>query len=208
MRTPKDFVKYLTEIFDIKQDSFYDGVSFIEFFEGREIDFSIHVGCTKGVLIPEREDFVIKTPLSITEEGLELSNFIDREKQIYNKAKEFKLNQIFVPNIKILEICGHPFYSQERVNIKDIDEKRLTDEMLSFVTALDEIQIQYCPDTFRDTALFWVDDFIKYYSLEVFIRLCKFCGANDVIDIHQNNVGYNKRGAPVIFDYGGIENSF
>lgn len=207
-RTPEDFINWLVKTFNFKADDFYDWDNFEQCFRyGHYNDFTIETGMTKGVFVPLHENYVIKVPFDNCD-GLMISDFIQREIEIYNKAKEEELEKFFLPNIKIMRAVEHMFYAQEKVQIKlfsdeDACPPHWVDELL------DKCISEYdCEDAFGYNSDYWIYDFITHYGISNFKKLCRFCKENDIIDLHQGNLGYTSRNLPVIVDYGGIENSF
>lgn len=184
-------------------------------------DYEIGYGLTKLVIVPEDEDFVIKTPFYGTwrtntwdEDSTdpEFCRFEDENAMCgcssyceaeYEKTAIIKASPygMFVPNMEF--VCetdnGRPFYIQEKVEIFTKEASNPSRESLK--TALEEEdEYKFCLTPWRATVI----DFYGEDTWKNFVDWQKNENLNLFDDMHSGNYGYRFDGSPVMFDISGV----
>ena len=201
----------------------YEAEYFIDDFIDLE-HFSFEMGATKLVLIPKKEDYVIKVPFTgyfdggtpedgdyISFYGAEFGNgedYCQSEIEFYNKIKNSNFKQLFMPLEKIGEYKGVPIYIQPKcetliegeenfIYSSEKDRKRIKEEAEKDSSQAKEPVFAALPISWVASLLTVLKDYkelVKFYS---FLRKHDFG-----YDLHIANVGYYNNHA-VILDYGG-----
>lgn len=204
---------YFGENCDI--DFYYDVVE--PFTDHYHKPFSYDKGATKGVLIFEQLNFVIKIPFTSSgdeeeyynEDGErnydsyeyfcgadadEEWNYCEAEAIKFTRAKEEGLGICFAETRKITEIDCYPIYIQEFAKIFSYGESKHTKE--------DETKVNSICNS-KDFSVFnleWLSDALVFFGEEIFYKLVDFIKRLGINDLHNANLGYiNDR--PVLVDY-------
>ena len=172
-----------------KNDSYYVGV---------------HMGVSKGVLVPDEEDFVFKIPFEADNCGELLTyDYCEVEVINYEAAKKAGVEKYFAitkffDTFKTDDGVRLPVYIQEKitpfeeVNSWDADKQYTHYESkANSYTGTERLPLK------------WINDFIECYSEDQFDELGRFLDAHDINDLHAGNVGYVENEYPVIFDFSG-----
>lgn len=208
-----EYISYLNSHFGLFNGKFYNEIEFYESTRKIEDDnFCFFAGVTRGVVIPEDANFVIK--FDLYKESYVLNNYSPcrKEAQNYLKLKEKELDWIVAPVEYGFTFNNIDFYLQEKCYVnEDINESILYDFYSSSYTAADlpegvdfedkeKVEDYFaslvCDPTITDILLGifkldYCDDILKvFYELEI-------------NDLHTGNFGITKSGDPVIFDYAG-----
>ena len=174
----------------------------------KEYYVGVHYGVSKGVLVPEQEDFVFKMPFDEDDCGEMLTyNYCDVEVKNYKAAVHEGIEMYFATikyfdDFKTDDGVRLPVYIQERVkpfsDIIDVCSMRASNKQYSHY----ESKAKSYTGTER-LPLKWINDFIEYYGEDKFDKLGRFLDAHDINDLHSGNVGYDENDNPVIFDFSG-----
>ena len=190
---------------------------FAFFVDNLPINFITDSGATKAVIIPPEENFVIKIPFQgfISERynrdrqcwedefvrydsaycsGSEWDYCLS-EVEIYKRAVEAGVQQIFAKTEFITTVDGHPIYIQEKAEIFNRGEHSHPREQLR--KTREKTKDYYC-EANED----WLTDVLEYYGEDIFLDFLRFVDDLQLTDLHSGNLGYiNNR--PVITDYSG-----
>ena len=181
-------------------------------------------GCTKLVIIPEDENYVIKIPFnsgySYDEEDYiffshadcpDKMDYCSVEASYYSYAQQYGFERFFMPTYLINGGfgCKYPIYVQEKVEVYndlewsgDIEKYIPSAESMK---AVKELNSDGRPFSYLRAGGKWkaslYENFIDDDEREEFFQFMEdFSFIFE--DLHNNNIGY-KDGLPVIFDYSG-----
>lgn len=179
------------------------------------IKCSVDNGASKACVFFEHDSRVFKIPFNskgiglgpfhgATNKNLQLDNAWDYcalESAIYEKAREYKLEQYFAAESCIGYINNYPIYVQEKAipfnYIREVDYK--DKKMLKRLKKVSK----YCKK--RRLNCFcglWIADFFDEYGKREFKRLSKFLSKFNIGDLREVNIGY-LNDKPILFDYSG-----
>ena len=190
---------------------------FTSFVDNLPIDFIADSGATKAVIIPPKENFVIKIPFQgfigecynhdkecWEDEFVSYDNayysdsgwdYCLSEVEIYMRAIEAGVQQIFAKTDFITTVDGHPIYIQEKAEIFNQRDHFHSREQLR--KTREKTKNYYC-EANED----WLTDVLEYYGEDIFLDFLRFVDDLQITDLHSGNLGYiDKR--PVITDYSG-----
>lgn len=187
------------------------GEAFIKSFE-EEHDVEFKTGVTKLVIVPNNEDFVLKIPFDGTayrgkfylfcgaadlEEG---KDYCRAEELHYKEAKAWDLDFLFAETVQISEINGVPIYRQPKCELFEVEllSQRPTEETQ---TTVEKACTTYDYRCFNED---WLAEVVMRYGVEVLHNLLSFLNYEDIIDLHDNNIGF-LNGKPVLFDYASFD---
>lgn len=182
-------------------------------------------GATKLVLFPRAElnlDIVVKIPFTHSENMEEFQNedgdwvygdyyplsgagygegwnYIEAEMYIYEKAKEYGVEEAFLENIYIGTADNHPIYVQQKVEV--VDRYSLSERHSQ---RSEELCKKISKDIYNPFEFDWACDYIEYFGEIAFEKLLNFCEEEYLSDFHMGNLGYLNE-IPIILDYGGYE---
>ena len=195
---------------NIYEDMFYDIVDeFKDYYKGR-YSFVTATGASKGVMIFEDLDLVIKIPFEgyIDEDDNEFYdfdgaengwNYCEDEVEIYDCAKRNSLGDIFIETKLLTLVNDYPIYIQKYVNHTDCiyhNPYPASDVTKNKVTSYDEVYE-------IDISIEWLSSVFEYYGEEKFENLLQFVLDVHIDDLHSANIGWDNN-RPVIFDYAGF----
>lgn len=205
-----------------KRVSFLKGVSSLTGmdFEGIEQDKDCiyEHGISKGVIIPDDTDYVIKIPFSgyhyedeEENENEEINfyhgggNYDDDycalEMEIYDNIKDSKYSKYFAPLKKVLEINGFNIYIQPKVDIFDDVYPSYSDSSLETAKRISS-SAMCCIVSSAWLAYLLENDFNNdEKELEKFVYFLTENGLDG--DLHSANVGFID-GQSVVIDYAGF----
>ena len=178
--------------------------------------FDYATGATKGVLIFEQLEFVIKIPFCRNSEdyddyyeccnyftGADTDNgwdYCEAEADKYQRAEEEGVSMCFAKTEKIGEIGGYPIYMQELASIyKNVDYQ-------SSHTEEDSRQVNSICDSnnFYIFNIEWLSDAFHFYGEKIFHKLLEFIRTVGINDLHDGNIGYIEN-RPVLVDYSSFD---
>ena len=241
--TVKKFIDSILETYGILSrrtlDDYMSGRKWKEYISDFSECFELAYGTTKACLIFDDYNYVVKIPLYYTlarkdenymgewmsnerKKGvyLGISKAEDScriETEIYNRAKEWGLDDVFAAEEKIMTYHGIPIYAQKRIdttyfnsdNYMTIDDLEEDDdvsdkynEIMQLVCA--NIELADCDEIncFLENVNFIIDLYEVYRSR--FLNIISFIITEHIDDLHNENVGYDMGGRPIIFDYSGF----
>ena len=148
-------------------------------------------GATRYCVIFEELGVVLKRDESDYGDG-----FCDREAFLYQKAKEYHVDKVFLP----IEYFGRGWYIQPYVNLgcwpalrHDGISSKHKNKFNSFADRMQDV----------DMNRVWLLLLYEYYGWNFFKSFFHFCKRYKVNDLHNGNVGFiNKK--PIVFDYSGV----
>lgn len=195
---------------DLEDDSFEDDIitPFKEHFQNN-FSYGWDNGATKGVLIFKDFGFVIKIPflycdgdcLCGVEDGDSEWNYCSQEETYYKKAKEAKVQDIFLETAYLDTINHHPIYIQlfaEPMNKIDINSHRSSTE--KDIKKVNEI-IENSNYNYIDDS--WEADLFVLYGKKYYKKFKDFITKIGINDLRTANIGYIGK-KPVILDYAGF----
>lgn len=192
---------------DDNEDDFYFKVvePFKEKYHGQ---VSYATGATKGVLIFNDYNFVIKIPFRY-DSNYDDSQFCgancdcgwdycEVEASLFSSAEDDHIEECFAKSEFIGEVDGYPIYKQEMATIYASSDKTTT----SSHTKEDEEKVENICDTDNYDCFNtnWLSDVFAYFGEEKFYKLMNFIRDYDIKDLHSNNLGYIGM-KPVLVDY-------
>lgn len=172
-------------------------------------------GASKMVIIPqEPSPFVIKIPFygywTIESEFTPFTkaryikshcegwDYCKAEMEIWAAAAQQGLEQFFCPGIYYKNYQDFPIYIYERANL---DFPATWKEDVKFV---EDFCWQHGLDTRLDCNKAFLAQVIRSQSTETVLKLIDFLKSYSITDLHQCNLGFNRRRSPIILDYGGF----
>lgn len=179
---------------------------------------SYETGATKGVLIFEDLNFVIKIPFKYGSDhryygsyegyneysgmyrGAECPNgwdYCEVETIKYENAEDYDVSDCFAKTELIGTIDGYPIYKQEFATIYSN-----SNGSTSCHTRDDEEKVEkYCDDNCYDCFnIDWLSDAFIYFGEKKFCQLMQFIRDFNIADLHSHNLGYIGM-KPVLVDY-------
>jgi hypothetical protein len=153
-------------------------------------------GVTKGVLIFNELDWVVKIPFRSNLFHSD-TNYCERERFVYEQAKKRGVAEIFAESYFLMNFCGRPIYIMKKVEVNE--EKVSTDLYNKGISeGCEEEDFQSIGPEEQVEELFY------YYYEEDFLReYFAFCEDYEINDIHTSNIGYDENDKPVVIDYSG-----
>lgn len=148
-------------------------------------------GATRSCVIFEKLGVVLKRDDSVHGSG-----YCERETFLYQKAKEYHVEQAFLP----IEYLDRGWYIQPYANLDAWPQLRYDGvsskhehKFDSFVGRMQNVDINSS----------WLLHLYRYYGWNFFKSFFYFCKRYRVNDLHGYNVGFiNKK--PIVFDYSGV----
>lgn len=184
--------------------SFYYDV-YIPFKNNYKGKVNYETGATKGVLIFEDLNFVIKIPFRYGSDyrmlrGAECPNgwdYCEVETIKYENAEDYNVSNCFAKTELIGTIDDYPIYKQEFATIYSN-----SDSSTSSHTREDEEKVEkYCDDNCYDCFnTYWLSDAFMYFGEKKFCQLMQFIQDFNIADLHSHNLGYIGM-RPVLVDY-------
>jgi len=164
--------------------------------------FSVDSGVTKGCIIPEGFDFVIKWTKDKRE------NEAEQELEIYQEAVARGIDFLFPQTCFLCEVSGVKFFAQQKVDCSrgNLDEKTYSKYKKITKTVKQEI-FQKAQKGFYNNAwggidILWLSMVISLYGKKTTLKLEQFTMDFKINDLHNGNIGFiNNR--PVLLDFSG-----
>ena len=162
-------------------------------------DIQYFTGTTKGVVKFLNKQYVLKIPFYNKRE--DIWDKCKKEIELYQKAKSFKVNDFFAPVVLIATIANHHIYFQPYCNT--MFEHTYKKEVPYFTKQQKQKVLDIFESYYIYTAINinWLTDIYVIYGEEKFDMLMTFLKANNIIDLHEENIGFTPSGNPVIIDY-------
>ena len=162
-------------------------------------DIQYFTGTTKGVVKFLNKQYVLKIPFYNKRE--DIWDKCKKEMELYQKAKSFKVNDFFAPVVLIATIANHLIYFQPYCNT--MFERTYKKEVPYFTKQQKQKVLDIFESYYIYTAINinWLTDIYVIYGEEKFDMLMTFLKANNIIDLHEENIGFTPSGNPVIIDY-------
>lgn len=154
-------------------------------------DIYLDSGATRSCVIFKKLGVVLKKDDSNFGSG-----YCERETFLYQKAKQYHVEQAFLP----IEYFGRGWYIQPYADLgrwpalssREISSKH-KHKFYSFVNRMQDVDINSL----------WLLHLYRCYGWNFFKSFFHFCKRYRVNDLHGNNVGFvNKK--PIVFDYSGV----
>jgi hypothetical protein len=153
-------------------------------------------GLTKGVLVFDELDWVVKIPFHVDFPRSD-TNYCERERFIYEQAKKRGVAEIFAESYFLMDFCGRPIYIMKKV--EDNEEKVSTDLYNKAISeGYEEEHFQGMESEEQVEELFYY-----YYEEDFLQEYFAFCEDYEINDIHTSNIGYDENDKPVVIDYSG-----
>lgn len=211
----KRYAKHLLKHCNLKKSSNINAIQTIlnKLPENEFNDFRF--GTTKAV-IDTNKNFVIKIPfLEIGDVSVLNKNYIEEEIELYEGIKDecSWIAELFAPNVFLCKIRNHPIYIQEKciplMEFYNKNEGRYFDAEENFSKIYDVLNsTRYYPeDESLISPLFLYEILCEYgeSGLKDFCHILETFCISDLID---SNVGFTAEGKPILFDYGGVEDTY
>ena len=153
-------------------------------------------GLTKGVLIFDELDWVVKIPFDVNFPRSDI-NYCEREQFVYEQAKKRGIAEIFAESYFLMDFCGRPIYIMKKVEANE--EKVSTDLYNRGISeGYEEEDFQSMESEEQ------VEELLYYYYDEDFLQeYFAFCDEYEINDVHTSNIGYDENDKPVVIDYSG-----
>ena len=154
-------------------------------------------GLSKGVLVFDELDWVVKIPLHVNNFSRSDTNYCERERFVYEQAKKRGVAEIFAESYFLMDFCGRPIYIMKKVEANE--EKVSTDLYNRGISEGYEEEDFQSMDSEEQ-----VEELFYYYYGEDFLQeYFAFCEEYEINDIHTSNIGYDENDKPVVIDYSG-----
>jgi hypothetical protein len=194
--TRLEFAQFLEHPSFENFDAFMDNLNFFE-----EDGIAADRGLSKGVIIFDDLDWVVKFPLGVPSfSGHTVIDYCAKEYDVYIKALEVGLESLFAPMYFLERYFGVDVYAMEKV---EVDPERINsehfDSWASISTATEE---QRRLNFFEKHAM--AITLFDYHDESLIDAFIDFCNNEGVGDLHDGNMGYNKDDNLVLIDYSGF----
>lgn len=183
----------------------------------------VHSGLFKTCLVSASATHVIKY-------GTSNNRDIERDYKIYQEAKEYGVDKIFLPlEFLYQNVQGVKFFIQPKFvdtvqngnsscpsecpnqnydcdlcqfNISPSHSRAILKNRSS---KINKKRLKNAFDNFYDSVdSEWFARAVEFYGFSFIYKLNKFLCENDVSDLHEGNIGYMTNERPVLIDYGGV----
>jgi hypothetical protein len=194
--TRLEFAQFLEHPSSENFDAFMDNLNFFE-----EDGIAADRGVSKGVIIFDDLDWVVKFPLEVPSYGgYTVIDYCAKEYDVYTKALEIGLESLFAPIYFLERYFGVDVYAMEKV---EVDPDRIYsehfDSWASISTATEE---QHRLNFFEKHEM--AITLFDYHDESLIDAFIDFCNNEGVGDLHNGNMGYNKDDDLVLIDYSGF----
>ena len=177
-------------------DAFMDNLNF--FGEGK---IAADRGVSKGVIIFDDLDWVVKFPLGVPSySGRPIIDYCAKEYDVYTKALEIGLESLFAPMYFLERYFGVDAYVMEKV---EVDPDRIYSEHFdSWASISTATEGQHRLSFFEKHAM--AITLFDYHDESLIDAFIDFCNNEGVGDLHGGNMGYNEDDDLVLIDYSGF----
>jgi hypothetical protein len=177
-------------------DLFMNNLNFFE--EGR---ITATRGLSKGVIIFDDLDWVVKFPLGVPSfSGHTVIDYCAKEYDVYIKALEVGLESFFAPMYFLKCYFGVDVYAMEKVEVAS--ERTNSEHIDSWVSIFIATEEQRRLNFFQKHAM--AITLFDYHDESLIDKFIDFCDNEGVGDLHDDNMGYNKDDNLVLIDYSGF----
>ena len=184
-------------VFIPKEDDYVIKIPFTDVSEGFDYDYDEETD--EYYKESDKENSAPLLNAYLIEEKIYSWNYCEAECQLYNRAKEEELEDLFA---KIEYIGrtkkGHPIYIAQKIEYLE-DNLEPSENSLKIAKT-----IKIKQGTNLDIELTFLSFVIDCYGIDIGKKLCKFCKKYNINDIDEKNTGITAGGAPCIFDYSGF----
>lgn len=194
--TRLEFAQFLEHPSFKNFDVFMNNLNFFE--EGR---IAADRGLSKGVIIFDDLDWVVKFPLGVPSFIRHVVvDYCAKEYDVYIKALEVGLESLFAPMYFLECYFGVDAYAMEKV---EVDSERTNfehiDSWASVSTATEgQRRLNFFEEHTMAITLF------DYHDESLIDEFIDFCNSEGVGDLHGGNMGYNEDDDLVLIDYSGF----
>lgn len=184
----------------------YDTASIEEVYEQLNSSVETAYGASKFVIFINGEQ-VVKVPFNGyycegEDDNYYFNEFVHKdycaiEEAVYEKAVEAGVGEFFASTEYYGEsVNGTPIYISERVqNFYTYEDKP------SISISSQEKTNKLLEHFYTLLPFTWIALAIDYYGLEKVEKFIKFVDEENICDLHGDNIGFRKDGAPVLLDY-------
>lgn len=167
--------------------------------------FKYDSGATKGVLIFEQFNFVIKIPFNFNCEmepfyGADDSgpgwNYCEVEEIKSEKAELYGIGECFAKTIYVGSVGEYPIYAQEFAKIYTSSGSPSPKKSEEEYEKIEDM----CDGIGECFNRIWLSDALDYFGEKVFYNLLSFIDDFEISDLHDGNIGYIGM-RPVLVDY-------
>ena len=194
--TRLEFAQFLEHPSSENFDTFMVNLNYFE--EGR---IAADRGLSKGVIIFDDLDWVVKFPLGVPLfSGHIIIDYCAKEYDVYTKALEIGLESLFAPMYFLECYFGVDVYAMEKV---EVDSERIKSEHFdSWASISTATEGQHRLNFFErhEMAITLFD----YHDESLIDKFIYFCNNEGVSDLHSGNMGYNEDDDLVLIDYSGF----
>lgn len=158
-------------------------------------------GISKGVIIFDDLDWVVKFPLGVPSySGHTLIDYCAKEYDVYTKALEIGLGSLFAPMYFLERYFGVDVYVMEKV---EVDPERIYSEHFdSWASMSTATEGQHRLNFFEEHTM--AITLFDYHDESLIDKFICFCNNEGVGDLHSGNMGFNEDGTLVLIDYSGF----
>jgi hypothetical protein len=191
-----EFAQFLEHPSSETFNAFMDNLNFFE--EGGVV---ADRGVSKGVIIFDDLDWVVKFPLGVSSfSGHTVIDFCAKEHDVYTKALEIGLESLFAPIYFLECYFGVDAYAMEKV---EVDSERINSEHYdSWASISTATEGQHRLNFFEKHAM--AITLFDYHDESLIDAFIDFCNNEGVGDLHSGNMGYNEDDDLVLIDYSGF----
>lgn len=193
--TRLEFAQFLEDPSSKNFNAFMDNFNYFE-----EYKITVDRGVSKGVIIFDDLDWVVKFPLKKPcFSGHTVIDYCAKEYDVYTKALEIGLGSLFAPMYFLECYFGVDAYVMEKVKV---DSERIYsehfDSWASISTATEgQRRLNFFEKHTMAITLF------DYHDESLIDKFICFCNDEGVGDLHNGNMGYNEDDDLVLIDYSG-----
>jgi hypothetical protein len=177
-------------------DVFMENLNFSE-----EYGITADRGVTKGVIIFDDLDWVVKFPLGASFFIWHpVIDYCAKEYDVYTKALEVGLESLFAPIYYLECYFGVDAYAMEKVKV---DSERINSEYIdSWASISTATKAQRRLNFFEEHEM--AITLFDYHDESLIDKFIDFCDNEGIGDLHYYNMGYNKDDNLVLIDYSGF----
>lgn len=158
-------------------------------------------GVSKGVIIFDDLEWVVKFPLRVSSYGRRpVIDYCAKEYDVYTKALEIGLESLFAPIYFLECYFGVDAYAMEKV---EVDPGRTSSERFGSLVSISTVAKERRRLDFfvkHDMAI----TLFNYHDDSLIDKFIDFCNNEGVGDLHGGNMGYNEDDDLVLIDYSGF----
>lgn len=190
------FAEFVERPLSLHFDTFMDIINF--YGEGKIV---ADRGVSKGVIIFDDLDWVVKFPLGVSSSsGRPVIDYCAKEYDVYTKALEVGLGSLFAPIYFLEHYFGVDAYAMEKV---EVDPDRIYSEYFdSWASISTATEGRHRLNFFEKHEM--AITLFDYHDESLIDAFIDFCNNEGVGDLHCGNMGYNEDDVLVLIDYSGF----